>query len=471
MKSTDIRIDELSCAYEDYRYRTPIKFGGVASDRVTIVNVECAVTTRDGKCARGFGSMPLGNIWSFPSKTLGYDQTLAAMKTLIERIAAITRSCREFGHPIDLTWSLEHEYAKAVAAVPCAEPIPVLCTLVCASPFDAALHDAFGKAHGLNCYHTYGPDFMNHDLGHYLGADFRGETLDRYVHKSPQPRMPLYHLIGALDPLENKDVARPIGDGLPETLPQWIEHDGLTHLKIKLNGDDLTWDVNRVLNVDRVAAETQRCRGVAQWCYSLDFNEKCSGVAYLLDFLRQVREAAPAGFARIQYIEQPTVRDLKANRQNVMHEASRIRPVVIDESLIDLESLLLARNGLHRRGAEGVQGAIAIAAAGGGGPEARDVPVRAGPDLRGGVADSFRRPGRARPRRRGDRIQRPPVRPGRQRAVGGAISRNLPCRRRHHRDGYADWTGAERGAVGDAQSGSGLPRVSGTSQISTTPTR
>ena len=43
MKSTDIRIDDLSYSYEDFRYRTPIKFGGVASDRVTVVNVACTV--------------------------------------------------------------------------------------------------------------------------------------------------------------------------------------------------------------------------------------------------------------------------------------------------------------------------------------------------------------------------------------------------------------------------------------------
>jgi L-alanine-DL-glutamate epimerase-like enolase superfamily enzyme len=343
MKSTDIRIDDVTFSFEDYRYRTPIKFGGVASDRVTVLNAECTVHTRAGKRSRGFGSMPLGNVWSFPAKTLGYDQTLAAMKALTARIADLTRRCTDFGHPIDLTWALEPEYLKAAAAVDVGEPIPVLCTLVCASPFDAALHDAFGKAHGLNCYHTYGPDFMSHDLGHYLGADFSGETLDRYVRKSPQPRMPLYHLIGALDPLEEQDLTRRIGDGLPETLPEWIEHDGLTHLKIKLNGDDLAWDVNRVLNVDRVAAENQRRRGVDRWFYSLDFNERCASVGYLLDFLGQVQAGSPDGFARIQYIEQPTARDLKANRQNVMHEASQIRPVVIDESLIDLESLLLAR--------------------------------------------------------------------------------------------------------------------------------
>jgi len=116
MKTTDIRIDEVSYAFEDFRYRTPIKFGGVASDRVTILNVECAVHTRDGKRARGFGSMPMGNIWSFPSKTLGYDQTLAAMKDVVERVAAITRACPEFGHPIDLTWAMEHDYTRAAQA-------------------------------------------------------------------------------------------------------------------------------------------------------------------------------------------------------------------------------------------------------------------------------------------------------------------------------------------------------------------
>jgi hypothetical protein len=40
-------------------------------------------------------------------------------------------------------------------------------------------------------------------------------------------------------------------------------------------------------------------------------------------------KATPAGFDRIVYIEQPTARDLEANRHNVMHEASRLRPVVI----------------------------------------------------------------------------------------------------------------------------------------------
>jgi L-alanine-DL-glutamate epimerase-like enolase superfamily enzyme len=346
-RATDIRVEEVRYSYEDLVYRAPIKFGGVALDRATTLNVECVVRTVDGRVGTGFGSMPLGNVWSFPSRVLNYETTLGAMKALVEQVASITANYKEVGHPIDLNLALEPAYARAAQEVSrhlrLAEPIPLLCTLVTASPFDAALHDAFGKVHGLNCYHTYGPKFMTHDLGHYLGPEFKGDHLDRYLLKKPKPHMPLYHLIGALDPLDESEIQKRIGDGLPESLPEWIRHDGLTHLKIKLNGDDLTWDVERVVRVDRVAAEAQRQRNVDRWYYSLDFNERCPHVGYLLQFLNQVKEHAPAAFDRIQYVEQPTARDLKAHRANVMHEASRLRPVVIDESLVDLQSLQLAR--------------------------------------------------------------------------------------------------------------------------------
>jgi L-alanine-DL-glutamate epimerase-like enolase superfamily enzyme len=347
LMQSDIQIRDIRFEFEDFLYRTPIKFGGVALDRVTQLNVEVDVETRNGKRASGFGSMPLGNVWAYPSRTMGYADTLKAMRAVSEKVAAVYRNCHELGHPIDITWSIEHEYIREAANVgqqlQVADPIPVLATLVCASPFDAALHDAFGKVHGLNCYSTYGPEFLRNDLGHYLGAEFRGLRLNDYVSTKAKPRMPLYHLVGALDPLTASEVKQPVGDGLPETLAEWIPFDGLTHLKIKLNGDDLNWDVERVVGVDRVAQEEQAKRGVATWHYSLDFNEKCSNVAYLLEFLRHVKSRTPQGFERIQYIEQPTKRDLKADRANVMHEASALRPVVIDESLIDLESLRLAK--------------------------------------------------------------------------------------------------------------------------------
>ena len=347
-KPTDIRIESIEFAYEDYRYRAPLKFGGAIVDRVTLLNVNCVVRTRAGRTAKGFGSMPMGNIWSFPSQTMPYERTLGAMKELAGRISRITGAYKEYGHPIDLNVALEPEYLKAAEEVSRGlkldQPIPKLCTLVTASPFDGAVHDAYGKAHGVSCYHTYGPEHMTHDLSHYLGPEYKDEYLDRYVSAEPKARMPLYHLIGAVDPLVESDIQHRINDGMPETLPEWIRYNGLTHLKIKLNGNDLKWDVERVVSIDRVTAETQMQRGVTRWVYSLDFNEKCPNVEYLLDFLKRLKEKTPSGFDRIQYVEQPTARDLKAHRDNVMHEAAKLRPVVIDESLTDIESLMLAKD-------------------------------------------------------------------------------------------------------------------------------
>lgn len=346
-KKTDIRIEEMSTAYEDYGYRTPIKFGGMVLDKVTILNVNCRVRTADGRVAKGFGSMPLGNIWAFPSKTMPYEVTLGAMRALAERIVRITGGYKEFGHPIDINHELEPEYLKAAAEVSAQqklkEPIPKLCTLVTASAIDAAVHDAYGKVHKLNCFHTYGPEFMNYDLSHYLGAGYKGEYPSRYILAEPKARMPMYHLVSAVDPIFASDIAKRINDGMPETLAEWINYNGLTHMKIKLNGDDPKWDVERVINIDKAAGEAQKKRGVSKWVYSLDFNEKCPNVDYLLKFLRDVKQKTPSGYEKIQYVEQPTARDLAAHPENVMHEAAKLRPVVIDESLTGVDTLYLSR--------------------------------------------------------------------------------------------------------------------------------
>jgi L-alanine-DL-glutamate epimerase-like enolase superfamily enzyme len=357
----DIRIDSVSIDEESYTYRTPIKFGGTVVDRVTLLNVKLQASGRDGRRVEGFGSMPLGNVWSYPSKTLTYDQTLKQMQDLAQEFRRIMADCREYGHPVELNHLIEPQWLKA------SKTVPKLAALVVGSPFDAALHDAYGKLHKVSTYHTYTREYLTEGLDRYLGPEFKGDHLERYVLKEPKPRMPLYHLVGAVDPITTADLQKPVGDGLPETLPDWINYNGLTHLKIKLNGDNLDWDTNRVLTVDATAAATMAKRGTKQWFYSLDFNEKCPNVEYLLAMLRKIKEKTPAGFDRIQYVEQPTARDLKANRQNVMHEASKLRPVVIDESLTDLENLMLAREmgytGAALKACKGQAQALLMAAA------------------------------------------------------------------------------------------------------------
>ena len=346
-RPTDIRICQVACRSERIAYRTPIKFGGRVVTDAVLWHVDVEVETVAGRRGLGRGSMPLGNVWAWPSAVLTPEVTLAAISRLAELTCEDARGCAEVGYPLDLSLTLAQRHAAISAQVggelKLAEPIPKLAQLLAASPLEAALHDAQGIALGINSYNLLGREYVSRDLGAYLGPEFAGEYLDAYTLREPKPRMPLYHLVGALDPLTTADVATPVGDGLPETLDEWIGADGLTHLKIKLAGDNLAWDTARVVAVEQVATVAQARRGCPQWHYSVDFNEKCASVDYVLDFLAAVEERAPQALERIQYIEQPTHRDLRANPENRMHRAARLKPVVIDESLTDFDSLLAAR--------------------------------------------------------------------------------------------------------------------------------
>lgn len=343
MLTTDLKNYELHLSCDQIAYRTPMKFGGRVVEDVAVLTVTSEVELVGGQRGRGIGSMTMGVAWAWPSRVHSSDQTLAAVRLLAERLVTDAVADPIGGHPLEVCARLAERRGPLVDGVvndlDLQEAIPELAVLMAASPLEAALFDAHGKALDTSSFALLGKDVLPYDLGRYLGPDFAGLRLDAFVRATPQPEMPLYHLVGALDPLTPDDVAVPVGDGLPEDLEAWIAADGLTHLKIKLAGDDLDWDVARVLGVNAVA----EAAAARQWAYSLDFNERCENAQYVLELLDQLQAKSPAGLARVQYIEQPTHRDLAAHPENRMDRVAERLPVVIDESLVGLESLLLAR--------------------------------------------------------------------------------------------------------------------------------
>ncbi len=357
-----IAIREAKVTFDEFNYRTPMKFRGTVLNRTTILNVEVHVEAEAGRLVSGLGSMTLGNAWSFPSTLLSFDQTLEAMKRLAADIARVTGLYRGHAHPIEINHQLEPICLAQAGAISLVEPIPKLCTLAVASAFDAAIHDAYGKALKLNCYKTYGPAHMANDLSRYLDDRFRGEYIDRYLLAQPAESLYVYHLVGALDPLVADDLKMPLNDGSPETLEDWVRTEGVNHLKIKLDGNNLAWDVDRILTVDRVLTAIEKSAH-----YSLDFNERCSDAEYVLECFARVKEAAPQALNRIEYVEQPAHRDLNAADSPDMHAVAKLKPVVIDESLVDYESLLRARelgySGIALKACKGQSNALLMAAA------------------------------------------------------------------------------------------------------------
>ena len=346
-KPTDIRVLDVVVAFEPVSFRAPLKFGGRVVDHTYLINARAEVESRTGKKASGFGSMPVGNVWAWPSTDVEPADSETAMKAYAEKFADLFRSYPEFAHPLEIQYEVgaefHHQAKKVSERLELSEPLPELAQLVSTSPIDAALHDAFGRIHRANSFDLLSSEYCNRDLSYFLDEQFQDEYLDQYTLREPTPTLPLYHLVGALDPLTDADVTERPDDDLPVTLGEWIAADGLTHLKIKLAGDNLDWDVDRVLAIESVTAEAQASRGCAEWFYSCDFNEKCDSADYVIEFLNRVKDKTAAAYDRIQYIEQPTSRDLEAASAAKMHDVAKLKPVVIDEALVDYEALLKCR--------------------------------------------------------------------------------------------------------------------------------
>lgn len=266
------------------------------------------------------------------------------MKRVVQRYADEVTAYPFYAHPVDLFFTLEPELER-LNAEPCALleaglGQPLLGALVCASPVDAALHDAFGNVNGIDSYQGYGPEFMG-DLSRYLGPRYRGRYISEYLREAYLPEVPIFHLVGGLDKLTQaeKDDSDP-QDGEPVSLDEWIARDGVFCLKVKLRGNDLDWDLERTLTVFRVGTQELARRGQTELHLTADTNEQCESPDYLIEYCRRLRESSPECFDRLLYLEQPTDRDLENHRHD-MHELSRLKPVILDESLTSLESLEL----------------------------------------------------------------------------------------------------------------------------------
>ncbi|MGC3971040.1 MAG: hypothetical protein QM775_28000 [Pirellulales bacterium] len=199
-KPSDIRILSAQTKLERFAYRSPIKFGGRVVTDVVLLHAFIEVETRDGRRATGRGSMPMGNVWAWPSKLAAPD-TEAALIKFGEQFAKAAAGYKGCAHPLDITHELASVHGDIAASIVreagLAEAMPRLAQMVAASPVEAAIHDAQGVALGQNSYNLLGKEFVAHDLGHYLTPDFAGEYLDQYTLREPKPRMPLYHLVGA----------------------------------------------------------------------------------------------------------------------------------------------------------------------------------------------------------------------------------------------------------------------------------
>ncbi len=325
----------------------PLKFGTETLTSVTCARVRVVVEDRHGRRSCGWGETPLNVQWVWPSE-ISYAARHAALLDFCEQLADAWADFAEVGHPMEIGHAFQQQVLPTLLAARnrnCApeEVMPLLAGLVCCSPFDIAVHDAYGNALSKPVYETYSAEYMNHDLAHFLqpaedaDVDFFGKYPLDYCVTQRATTLPVWHLVGGLDPLRSSEVnAACPDDGEPVILSDWIERDGINCLKIKLRGNDAAWDYQRLVDVGSIA------RSYGEFWLTADFNCMVSDPAYVNEILDRLQAAEPAIFEAILYVEQPFPYDLQAHRIDV-HSVSARKPLLMDESAHNWQIVRLGR--------------------------------------------------------------------------------------------------------------------------------
>ncbi len=343
-KATDVRVIETALNFLEVRNRIPLKFGPETTTEVSCARVRVRVADRSGRTAEGWGETPLNVQWVWPSP-LPYATRLERLQAFCARLAQAWAAFPTVGHPLEVGHDFKEHLLPSVRkeADTTEEAMPWLAALVCCSPFDIALHDAYGRLVGRPVYETFTAECMNRDLAAFLtpapGArvSFSGKYPSDFLVRQAPTQIRAWHLVGGLDLLDDSErTGREPEDGYPVVLPDWIRRDGLRCLKVKLRGTDAAWDYERVLKVGRIAIAHD-----VDWL-SADFNCTVRDVEYVTSLLDRLRDAAPRIYGMLLYVEQPFPYDLEAHQIDVHAIAAR-KPLFLDESAHDWRVIRLGR--------------------------------------------------------------------------------------------------------------------------------
>ncbi|NOY41427.1 MAG: mandelate racemase/muconate lactonizing enzyme family protein [Planctomycetes bacterium] len=350
-KPTDVQVTAAAITLLPLATRVPLKFGSEVLTEILCARVCLTVCDAKGRQAEGWGETPLSVQWAWPS-TSSHESRLASMTDFCRRLVHAWPCFSSSGHPLELGYDfirerlpdlLAEHNALASGMQTDVEPMPYLAAIICASAFDIALHDAFGNLHQVDIYDTYNRDFMSRDLADFLEpaeedkVSFQGQTPDDYFVSSPPRQLTAWHLVGGLDPLSPEELSgNEPQDDHPTHLRDWIARDGLKCLKIKLRGNDASWDYDRLVRVGKCALEM----GVQS--LSADFNCCVDQPAYVNEILDRLRSEHPAIDGMLLYVEQPFPYELKDHPIDVRSISER-KPIFLDESAHDWQHIRLGR--------------------------------------------------------------------------------------------------------------------------------
>ena len=320
------RMLSASVRVVNARTRMPFRFGIGTLEALPHLFLEVQADF-DGQRVRAVAAEGLVPKWFTKHAETSHAEDLAALLEVIRNALELGVELGEQVSPFEFWRTLygrQEEWALGT------EHPPLLWNLG-VSLVERAMIDGACRAAGV----PFGWALRSGMLGARPGAlhrELEGVVWQGLLPEAPLREVALRHTVGLADPLTLADVGpdERLLDGLPQTLEECIEVDGLTHFKLKLCGDSER-DRQRLRGISRILEKQERAPVV-----TLDGNEQYPDLASFasaweeiccdpqLDFLR----------SRTLFVEQPLPRSVTLSESTAreMRDWTDRPPMIIDES-------------------------------------------------------------------------------------------------------------------------------------------
>ena len=326
MAATDIRPVGVEVEFKDVPLDPPFVIAGRPMTHLTAALVRMRAETQQGT-STGMGATILSVPWSWPTTDLDLETRDAVLRALVQRLGDEVVNGAS-GDPFQL-WRPVYErlddITAEVAGAAKVRHVPRLATTLALGAVDSALHDMWSRAAGEEIYRMYTSEYLNEDL-RWAHPDLAGV----YPGDHLGPRrttITVQHALGVGDPLTDDEAAPGV-----RSLSWWMKHDGVRHLKVKLQGE-VHADARRLADIYDVGTDHHEDISL-----SIDPNEAYREPAQLVAMLEEFERLRPQGPAAITYLEQPFPRGQEADARELRALSARV-PVLIDEGYTHLAQL------------------------------------------------------------------------------------------------------------------------------------
>lgn len=194
--------------------------------------------------------------------------------------------------------------------------------------FERAVMDAYCRANDASLFQMVKANQVGFRIDQ-IHSELKGFPFERSLPAAPRTQFWIRHTIGAADPLTEKNLQGQdrINDGLPETLVDYVQEDGVRHFKIKVTGAPEK-DLERLSKIWDVIVQATAP------VISLDANEAFTDLKTFEQFLVRFDRELTGMFQHVAYIEQPLPRKLTLDptTKKSIQRLAELKPLLIDEA-------------------------------------------------------------------------------------------------------------------------------------------